>query len=179
MPAQTPLSAYSLSTPLEQSRGANCVATANMLGGCRPNPNGPSTRPRCQQAPLAPSARLLPEREREIQSQIESHLITSSLGLQLSRGWRVWGPCYLCEWSSWSVVNWNLIYLSLFLAHEHLNSRLGFILPSRSWEKRWKELHLHFFKRFSPANCLFPSHPIHTFIDLFVGCGHASWLVVL
>lgn len=147
MPAQTPLSAHSLSTPLEQSRGANCVATANMLGGCRPNPNGPSTRPRCQQAPLAPSARLLPEREREIQSQIESHLITSSLGLQLSRGWRVWGPCYLCEWSSWSVVNWNLIYLSRFLAHEHLNSRPGFILPSRSWEKRWKELHLSLFKK--------------------------------
>lgn len=56
------LSDYSLSTPLEQSRGANCVATANMLRGCRPKPNGPSTCPRCQQGPLALSARLLPER---------------------------------------------------------------------------------------------------------------------
>lgn len=52
----TRLSAYSLSAALEQSRGPNCVASANTLGGCWPNPNGPSTRPGCQQAPSAPSA---------------------------------------------------------------------------------------------------------------------------
>ncbi|CAB1441349.1 unnamed protein product [Pleuronectes platessa] len=41
--------------------------------------------PRCQQAPSALSARLPPEREEEIESQIESLLITYSPGLQLSR----------------------------------------------------------------------------------------------
>lgn len=125
----------------------------NMLGGCRPEPNGPSTCPRCQQAPLALSTRLPPERE-EMESQIGSDLITYSLRLQLRREWRVWGPCHLMD-GPHELVNWNLIYLSPYLAHYQSYSRLGFILPSEN-KKKWKKLHLSLFY-ISPVRSLLQS----------------------
>lgn len=85
-----------------------------------------------------------------MESQIESHLITYSLGLQLSRGWRVWGPCHLCGRPSWTVVNWNLIYLSPYLAHYQSNSRLSFILPSEA-KKNGKSTIFHFFSTSFPG----------------------------
>lgn len=136
---------YSLSTPLEQSRGANCVATASQTcleAAGQSQMAQALAYPRCQQAPLALSARLPPERGEEMVSQIESHLITYSLGLQLSRRWREWGPCHLCGWPSWTVVNWNLIYLSPYLAHYQSNSKLGLILENWKRAPSFTFLHL-------------------------------------
>lgn len=99
---RTPMhSHYSLSNPLKQSTGANCVATASQtcLEAAGQSQMAQALAcPRCQQAPLALSARLPAERGKEMGSQIESHLITFSPRLQLSR--RVRGPCHLCGWPS-------------------------------------------------------------------------------
>ena len=61
----------------------------NTLGGRGPQPNGSSACPRCQQAPPAPQQRCAPLEDRgEMEGQIESLLITCSLGQQ---------PCRECE----------------------------------------------------------------------------------
>lgn len=111
--------------------------------------------PQVSTGPVGPEFPASSWKREEMESQIESHLITCSLGLQLSRGWRVCGLCHLCGRPSWTVVNWNLIYLSPCLAHNQWNSRLGFILPSETGKKKGtgKSSIFHFF--------FFTSSPAH------------------